>query len=132
MWNSYAGDRRVIEGQANIDYNTEYPPPPDFESPNCASTDPEIFFPKSAREIADGEWPREKDTPYRSNRPRGKAIKATDTARAICMDCIHMSPCRSYAVTNQIQFGIWGGTTYRERLTLAKLMGLGAPSGETA
>jgi Transcription factor WhiB len=122
----------VNDGQAHLDYNIDFPPPPDFESPNCASTDPEIFFPKSAREIAEGEWPKEKELQYRVHQPRGKALKATEVARAICMDCLHLSPCRNYAVVNRVQFGIWGGTTYRDRLLLAKLMGIGEVDGETA
>lgn len=123
----------MLEGQPNTDYNVNFPPPPAFESPNCSSTDPEIFFPRSAKEIKDGEWPKAQDYLYRTNQgPRGKAIEATKTALAICMDCVHMSPCRDYAVTNLLQFGIWGGTTYRDRLALSKLLKIeetGEPSG---
>jgi WhiB family redox-sensing transcriptional regulator len=109
-------------GDPNLDYNINFPPPPSFESPNCADTDPEIFFPVSARDVSEGHWPKEKPLNYRGKRPSGKAIKPIEVAKKLCMECPHMSPCREYAIVNRLQFGIWGGTTYRERLMLIKLI----------
>lgn len=110
-------------------YFTSYPPAPDFESPSCASTDPEIFFPKSAREIKNGEWPKERQYNGGLNkRPPGKVLKATETAKAICKNCPHMSPCRDYAIENNLQFGIWGATTYRERMMLRRILGFSSTS----
>lgn len=58
------------------------------------SVDPEIFFPE-----------------------RGGSSKA---ARAVCKDCKVQSQCLDYALNNKEQFGIWGGTSERERRRLRK------------
>ncbi len=57
----------------------------------CAdeSIDPEIFFPE-----------------------RGGSSKA---ARAVCAECTVRDRCLEYALNNKEQFGIWGGTSERER-----------------
>lgn len=61
----------------------------------CVEVDPEIFFPE-----------------------RGGSSKA---ARAVCNDCAVKQQCLLYALTNREQFGIWGGTSERERRRLRKL-----------
>lgn len=61
----------------------------------CNEVDPEIFFPE-----------------------RGGSSKA---ARAVCTDCSVRQECLRYALTNREQFGIWGGTSERERRKLRKL-----------
>ncbi|MFN2594935.1 MAG: WhiB family transcriptional regulator [Actinomycetota bacterium] len=58
------------------------------------SVDPEIFFPE-----------------------RGGSSKA---ARAVCKDCKVQGQCLDYALNNKEQFGIWGGTSERERRRLRK------------
>lgn len=60
----------------------------------CAEVDPEIFFPE-----------------------RGGSSKA---ARAVCDKCTVKSECLEYALNNKEQFGIWGGTSERERRRLRK------------
>jgi WhiB family redox-sensing transcriptional regulator len=60
----------------------------------CAEVDPEIFFPE-----------------------RGGSSKA---ARAVCSQCDVRSQCLEYALNNKEQFGIWGGTSERERRRLRK------------
>lgn len=55
----------------------------------CAQTDPEAFFPDK------GESPR--------------------PARAVCASCPVLARCRDYAVEHYERFGIWGGTSPRER-----------------
>ncbi len=61
----------------------------------CLQVDPEIFFPE-----------------------RGGSSKA---ARAVCRDCSVKTECLRYALANREQFGIWGGTSERERRRLRKL-----------
>ena len=60
----------------------------------CTEVDPEIFFPE-----------------------RGGSSKA---ARAVCADCSVRAQCLEYALNNKEQFGIWGGTSERERRRLRK------------
>lgn len=64
-------------------------------SARCTEVDPEIFFPE-----------------------RGGSSRA---ARAVCNDCSVREECLRYALTNREQFGIWGGTSERERRKLRKL-----------
>ena len=61
----------------------------------CLEADPEIFFPE-----------------------RGGSSRA---ARAVCRDCTVRDECLRYALANREQFGIWGGTSERERRKLRKL-----------
>ncbi|MGH2820272.1 MAG: WhiB family transcriptional regulator [Actinomycetota bacterium] len=62
----------------------------------CATreVDPEIFFPE-----------------------RGGSSKA---ARAVCQHCQVRAECLEYALNNKEQFGIWGGTSERERRRIRK------------
>ena len=63
-------------------------------SARCSEVDPEIFFPE-----------------------RGGSSKA---ARAVCNKCDVRMQCLEYALNNKEQFGIWGGTSERERRKLRK------------
>lgn len=63
-------------------------------SARCVEVDPEIFFPE-----------------------RGGSSKA---ARAVCSDCPVRLECLRYALANREQFGIWGGTSERERRRLRR------------
>jgi WhiB family transcriptional regulator, redox-sensing transcriptional regulator len=60
----------------------------------CVEVDPEIFFPE-----------------------RGGSSKA---ARAVCAQCTVRDKCLDYALNNKEQFGIWGGTSERERRKLRR------------
>lgn len=60
----------------------------------CLEVDPEIFFPE-----------------------RGGSSQA---ARAICDACPVAAACRRYAVRTKQTFGIWGGTSERERRILRR------------
>jgi WhiB family redox-sensing transcriptional regulator len=60
----------------------------------CAQTDPEAFYP------AVGE-------------------NATD-ARAVCAACPVRSQCLAYALEHDERFGVWGGTSERERRALRR------------
>ena len=59
---------------------------------NCANVSKEIFFPTV----------------------KGQAKKAI----AICMACSVRDECLKYALDNNIEFGIWGGKTEKERKKL--------------
>lgn len=61
----------------------------------CLEVEPEIFFPE-----------------------RGGSSKA---ARSVCSRCEVRVQCLRYALRNREQFGIWGGTSERERRKLRRL-----------
>ena len=50
---------------------------------------------------------------------RGGSSKA---ARALCAKCPARAPCLEYALDNRESFGIWGGTSERERRKLRKAL----------
>jgi WhiB family transcriptional regulator, redox-sensing transcriptional regulator len=60
----------------------------------CTEVDPEIFFPE-----------------------RGGSSRA---ARLVCAQCDVRAQCLEYALNNKEQFGIWGGTSERERRRIRK------------
>jgi WhiB family redox-sensing transcriptional regulator len=55
----------------------------------CAQVDPELFFPEAG-------------APNRE-------------AKAVCAGCEVRSECLAYALAHRERFGVWGGTTERER-----------------
>ena len=61
----------------------------------CAETDPEIFFPDKGH--------------------------STKPAKRICRWCEVSDECLDYALANRERFGVWGGTSERER----RLIGYG-------
>ena len=67
---------------------------PDFPQAECASVEnPDLFFPETKEEL-------ELSLPM---------------LRKTCSLCVHQLDCLRYAVEEQIEFGIWGGTTPAER-----------------
>lgn len=58
---------------------------------SCSGADPELWFPKSGRE------------------------EAADRAIRICNSCPVREQCLKFAVDNEIDFGIFGGVTARQR-----------------
>ena len=81
--------------------------PPTFEEPgdlfaspafmdlgSCRGMDPDIFFPD-----------------------RGESLTP---AKTICADCIVRDECLEYALDNRERFGVWGGTSERERRRLRR------------
>ena len=66
----------------------------------CAQTDPEIFFPEGNASLKD--------------------------AINICKTCPVATQCLEYAMKNTEVYGIWGGTTARQRTRLRNL-GKGRP-----
>lgn len=62
----------------------------------CREEDPEMFFPEGKDHVA-----------------------LTRSAKAICAECPVASLCLDYAVATK-QWGIWGGTTMKERKLLSR------------
>jgi len=58
----------------------------------CAQTDPELWFPEKATQ--------------------------SRAARAVCAGCPVRAECLAYALTQDRVYGVWGGTTERERRKL--------------
>jgi WhiB family redox-sensing transcriptional regulator len=58
----------------------------------CAQTDPEAFFPEKGG--------------------------STREAKKVCMSCDVRAECLHYALTHDERYGIWGGTSERERRRL--------------
>jgi WhiB family redox-sensing transcriptional regulator len=42
------------------------------------------------------------------------------TPKALCRTCPLVSPCLEYALTTRQDYGVWGGTTERERRDLRR------------
>ncbi len=65
----------------------------------CADTNPEIFFPHAGN-------------------PRGRVTNVSKAlALAMCAGCGVITPCLDFALATPLNqdFGIWGGTTARQR-----------------
>jgi WhiB family redox-sensing transcriptional regulator len=74
------------------------------EQANCKKLGPSIFF----SENEDGALSRKNDA----------------NAKRVCGDCAVKTNCLSYALNEQISFGIWGGFTARERSSIIRKFGL--------
>jgi WhiB family redox-sensing transcriptional regulator len=61
---------------------------------NCLGLDPDLFFPE-----------------------RGAS---TTEAKAVCAGCAVRRECLEYALANNEQVGIWGGTSYRQRRAIRR------------
>ena len=67
---------------------------------SCRGLDPEIFFPD-----------------------RGHSLRP---AQKVCGGCIVADECLEYALANGERFGVWGGTSERERRRIRRARRLGA------
>lgn len=76
----------------------------------CKHVDPEIFFP---------ELPEEYDENHKLIKPTKEDVKEyndkVQTAKDICARCHFLEPCLEYALKQKDLYGIWGGTTEKER-----------------
>ena len=61
---------------------------------SCRGMDPDVFFPD-----------------------RGESLSP---AKAVCAECIVRDECLEYALDNGERFGVWGGTSERERRRLRR------------
>lgn len=64
----------------------------------CRGSDPDVFFP-----------------------PKGHAGAAGE-ARQICATCKVIDECRDYALEHGLKYGVWGGTSVRERRRIRNAM----------
>lgn len=64
--------------------------PIEYESPNCAGTDTEAFFPGATHTLEN------------------------QAAKRICGDCLHLDECLEWGLHHE-RYGIWGGTTAFDR-----------------
>lgn len=60
----------------------------------CRGLDPDVFFPE-----------------------RGEPVRE---AKAICATCPVQSQCLAHAIDNVERWGVWGGTTDRQRIAIRK------------
>jgi WhiB family redox-sensing transcriptional regulator len=60
----------------------------------CRNSDPAVFFPSDGAGV--------------------------EFARRICVDCKVKQLCLEYALVNNIEHGVWGGTSERERRRIKK------------
>lgn len=81
-------------------FNLKVPTPRDMDKTPCQKNDPEIWFPS-------GE-----------NLPED--TKKIKLAKSLCAQCHESTKCLSFAVTNRVRYGIWGGTTEIERQSLIR------------
>jgi WhiB family transcriptional regulator, redox-sensing transcriptional regulator len=65
----------------------------------CQDHDPDLFFPISAI---------------------GPGLAQTERAKQICQTCPVRTPCRDWAMTRAIPYGVWGGLSERDRATLIR------------
>jgi WhiB family redox-sensing transcriptional regulator len=61
----------------------------------CEGVDPDLFFPERGDD--------------------------TSGAKAVCRECPVREDCLEYALANGIRYGIWGGTSERERKRLRRI-----------
>ena len=46
---------------------------------------------------------------------KGDSIKIVEQAKAICNSCVVKTDCLNFAIDNFMPYGIWGGTSIKER-----------------
>ena len=82
--------------------------PREYEAPQCAYVDGNIFYPKDADE---------------PDYVRLEAERQQKLAKEICGTCIHRIECAEWGISKEI-YGVWGGMTERERRKIRKGSGL--------
>jgi WhiB family redox-sensing transcriptional regulator len=82
--------------------------PREYEAPECASFDRDVFYPKDADE---------------PDYVRSVAESQQKLAKEICSSCIHKIECAQWGINKEI-YGVWGGMTERERRKVRKGLGL--------
>lgn len=95
LWTQYPDPRTSAE-----------PRPAWMEEANCASSDPDIFYPPEEPDIA-------------------QARINIALAKAVCEPCPVRSECLKYAIRHAERQGVWGGTSRGERMRARLIAGLG-------
>lgn len=70
-----------------------------FESPNCAGTDTEAFY------------------------PEGTATAENELAKRVCANCLHIDECLEWGLHYE-QHGVWGGLSSLDRRNLRPRRGI--------
>lgn len=73
--------------------------PKQFETPNCAQSNSDLFFAKDIDEPG-----------YNKNVEDTKS----NMAKTICGECVHRVECADWGLANELH-GVWGGMTPQER-----------------
>jgi WhiB family redox-sensing transcriptional regulator len=71
-----------------------------FRGAACRRVDPELFFPISHQGPA--------------------GVRETEQAKAVCLACPALRPCRAAVVADPPEFGVWAATTPEERRKLRR------------
>ena len=88
---------------------------PDLPDALCKGEDPELWFgPHVCGPECDGERGC-----FIAKAETGR-FKRISTAKAICRVCPEVEECLIWALRTQQPFGIWGGTTERDRRVILK------------
>lgn len=61
---------------------------------------------------------------FESDEENRNLKKETEKAKAFCKECPVAEQCLTYALNENIKFGVWGGFTSRERGSLRKMFKL--------
>jgi WhiB family transcriptional regulator, redox-sensing transcriptional regulator len=61
----------------------------------CAETDPDVFYPESGEPVTE--------------------------AKRVCARCPVTTPCLNWALANNERYGVWGGTSERERRRMTRV-----------
>ena len=77
-------------------------PPLEFKDPACKESNEEVFFLKDRDEVEEGETIRQSDY---------------DIAKKVCSTCPCIKDCLAWGLKYE-EYGIWGGTTPRQRIEL--------------
>ena len=85
----------------DIQISRKYPTFYDNGTPNCATVDPELFFPEKGG-------------------GQGREFKMV---RAVCRRCDLIDQCLDWAIKHN-EYGIWGGTSERERRVIRRKRGI--------
>lgn len=75
---------------------------------------PDLFFPE------DWDYIGDRYTDRTVGSPTAMSHKARKLAKEMCLRCPLKSQCLDYALEAKEMGGIWGGLTYRERLSIKR------------
>lgn len=90
--------------QSAVAFNDSHKMPPWHKDARCSDKPQDMFF-GSERDESTSQRHRPALTMSEANR-----------AKAVCDRCPVRKPCLEYALMNHEEYGVWGGTTARDRL----------------
>ncbi|MCK8673263.1 WhiB family transcriptional regulator [Rhodococcus sp. HM1] len=56
--------------------------------------------------------------------PKGPQVRREREAKRICYQCPVLNQCRTYALSTREPYGVWGGTTERDRRRTSHTIGV--------